>query len=778
MADFSERIFGQIAVRLGFVTTECIDEILRVGDGSGASTALHERAVALQLLSGEQAARVQLLQDRLLAAPPGEGAPGDTDRAFVAVAVARGLVAAEAARAALDARTGAAATGTPRPLAAVLFDSNAMTIDGVLEVLAAQAGAEAVCAACGRRFLAPGRGDGPKEHCLACRATPALPAPPPAPAPPDAAPTPHLAPAPPPPTPPPPATAPTPAPPPASPTAPASAGSTTDPTRDPRARRVADRFFGQYAVRSGDLTDEQVQDLVQQQAEVERAGVPVSLADLCQLRQILTYDQVRHILDAQRLFEAREEDRRLGRRAIRKGFTTAEAIQAAVSEQRETYRARRTLPRLGDLLLARGSLSRSQLDALTTIHSGNRRRRATQDPASPASASAPAAAPAPAASPTPQEATGRLVVESGAGQGQTFLLGERTTLGRRPPSDVCLPDTSASRQHARIEYSPATRQHLLTDLQSFNGTYVNGEDVRAPRVLVAGDRIRIGTTVLRFAPAEGAGAMGDEPARATRPLDPAQAGPGPAAEPAVDAEDGTLPADATPPLDLAAVAAGAAPEARGRAPGAPAGDAPGHAAHRRQLLRALGEAALRAGLSGPEADAAQQAMRDLGALKGCADPAGITSHWVGGSDGSGAAWQSQASADLGTAVARLVQTLERVGRVVVDRALQIPGEEGRVAQVLALDERLGAPARRGSTWPWIAAAAMIGLAVGLVATIYFGPDSIRLTETLAIERGPRDVFLARVLWGAGAIVGLHLLYFVILLATRARRDGTGRRPCR
>ncbi len=70
----------------------------------------------------------------------------------------------------------------------------------------------------------------------------------------------------------------------------------------------------------------------------------------------------------------------------------------------------------------------------------------------------------------------------------------QTTLGRRN-SDVTLADLDVSRQHAVIEQYDD--KFLVKDLESSNGTYVNGVRTLVS-FLVDGDVIRLGSTELRF----------------------------------------------------------------------------------------------------------------------------------------------------------------------------------------------------------------------------------------------------------------------------------------
>ncbi|MCI0650310.1 MAG: sigma 54-interacting transcriptional regulator [Planctomycetes bacterium] len=84
-----------------------------------------------------------------------------------------------------------------------------------------------------------------------------------------------------------------------------------------------------------------------------------------------------------------------------------------------------------------------------------------------------------------------------AGQERTFRLrdGERVTIGRGAECEITLWDESASRRHATIERTGG--DVVIADLGSANGIQVNGETVRRA-TLRAGDRLRIGTTELRF----------------------------------------------------------------------------------------------------------------------------------------------------------------------------------------------------------------------------------------------------------------------------------------
>jgi DNA-binding response OmpR family regulator len=70
------------------------------------------------------------------------------------------------------------------------------------------------------------------------------------------------------------------------------------------------------------------------------------------------------------------------------------------------------------------------------------------------------------------------------------LLAPRIVLGRAPECDVVLEGRLISRQHAAI--SRAGQVYTLEDLDSHNGTTVNGQRLAAPWQLRNGDRIELG----------------------------------------------------------------------------------------------------------------------------------------------------------------------------------------------------------------------------------------------------------------------------------------------
>ena len=92
----------------------------------------------------------------------------------------------------------------------------------------------------------------------------------------------------------------------------------------------------------------------------------------------------------------------------------------------------------------------------------------------------------------------RLVIKNGGFEGMAFeLTAEETLIGRNPTTDITLLDDGISREHAIILYDPESDSYALEDLQSTNGTQVNGKRVRSV-TLVDGDEVRVGRTLFRF----------------------------------------------------------------------------------------------------------------------------------------------------------------------------------------------------------------------------------------------------------------------------------------
>lgn len=94
----------------------------------------------------------------------------------------------------------------------------------------------------------------------------------------------------------------------------------------------------------------------------------------------------------------------------------------------------------------------------------------------------------------------QLLVTAGPLAGSRMNLDNQRdiTIGRADSSAFVLNDDFASAQHARLISRDG--EWYLEDLDSRNGTFLNGQRVEQPEKLAAGMEIRIGRTTLRLQP--------------------------------------------------------------------------------------------------------------------------------------------------------------------------------------------------------------------------------------------------------------------------------------
>ena len=89
-----------------------------------------------------------------------------------------------------------------------------------------------------------------------------------------------------------------------------------------------------------------------------------------------------------------------------------------------------------------------------------------------------------------------LFVLRGPDKGRTFQTPDEPAVLGRQSDHIPLNDNAASREHAMLRREG--QRWVIEDLNSSNGTYVNGERLDGPATLKHGDQIKIGGTVLVF----------------------------------------------------------------------------------------------------------------------------------------------------------------------------------------------------------------------------------------------------------------------------------------
>src|SRR5271166_2010024 len=87
-----------------------------------------------------------------------------------------------------------------------------------------------------------------------------------------------------------------------------------------------------------------------------------------------------------------------------------------------------------------------------------------------------------------------LLIQEGEKAGQRWTLqSDLTVIGRGNECDLLLPERQISRQHIRIRRSGI--QYIVEDLESKNGTWVNGQVLKGEQLLQDGDEINLAMAV-------------------------------------------------------------------------------------------------------------------------------------------------------------------------------------------------------------------------------------------------------------------------------------------
>lgn len=95
---------------------------------------------------------------------------------------------------------------------------------------------------------------------------------------------------------------------------------------------------------------------------------------------------------------------------------------------------------------------------------------------------------------------GNLVVldpgRSGLEAGKRFVLNQVNTIGRGMTNDIALNDTFLSNEHAILQWDG--QNWIVEDLESTNGTRMNGGEVLQPMLINYGDTIQLGRIALKL----------------------------------------------------------------------------------------------------------------------------------------------------------------------------------------------------------------------------------------------------------------------------------------
>jgi pSer/pThr/pTyr-binding forkhead associated (FHA) protein/S1-C subfamily serine protease len=112
-----------------------------------------------------------------------------------------------------------------------------------------------------------------------------------------------------------------------------------------------------------------------------------------------------------------------------------------------------------------------------------------------------------------QTAPAMSLVSTGGGRSHSLDSGRALLVGRGQKCQVIIDDDTVSSTHARLQVNAKAERVAITDLDSSNGTFVNGSRVTSALAQV-GDIVRFGTAEFRLAP-------GSAPAAAVAAAQPA-----------------------------------------------------------------------------------------------------------------------------------------------------------------------------------------------------------------------------------------------------------------
>ena len=143
---------------------------------------------------------------------------------------------------------------------------------------------------------------------------------------------------------------------------------------------------------------------------------------------------------------------------------------------------------------------------------------------------------------TPAPVLANFLVRSGSLKGQRLVVKTPlANIGRADYNDLVIPDESVSTTHAKLQRREGV--WVLVDLDSTNGTFVDGDRVKGESPISPGVTVRLGDISLVFDPTDDA--AGVAKGGGTRMLEVIKPGP-PAAKPAPAAPPSLVPAKAKP----------------------------------------------------------------------------------------------------------------------------------------------------------------------------------------------------------------------------------------
>lgn len=113
-----------------------------------------------------------------------------------------------------------------------------------------------------------------------------------------------------------------------------------------------------------------------------------------------------------------------------------------------------------------------------------------------------------------QEQSPLLIIRDNKGEMEQYEVMEQDAivLGRGEDCDVVLDERQVSREHIRITHDRTAGRFFIEDLESKNGTWVNGQQLKGRRELMDGDEVQLALVVrIQFLGSGATAPMGFDP---------------------------------------------------------------------------------------------------------------------------------------------------------------------------------------------------------------------------------------------------------------------------
>lgn len=144
------------------------------------------------------------------------------------------------------------------------------------------------------------------------------------------------------------------------------------PALNPSETDSFDELFVQHALKSGDMTTEQLQDCLREKQVIESLGTRQTMTQICIRKGYLSEEKMNQVIRKRRYEKVRHQDLEIGRAAVRQKVVDADQVRICLRVQELAFQhGNSTIPRLVQLLGDRGLIdtkrAMSLLDAVCQV---------------------------------------------------------------------------------------------------------------------------------------------------------------------------------------------------------------------------------------------------------------------------------------------------------------------------------------------------------------------------------------------------------------------------